>query len=96
MTQQPQPNATRTWMRILTSPSYVLAIMLGLVFPIWKPWSFFVVAVAVMIVVRIVYLAALWRFVKGDGRPPARFIVCSMGIQLVMLVIAAFLLSQRA
>ena len=82
------------WVRALNIPIYVLALLLGITFPYWQPFSFFAVSLFVGLVYSYAYTQALHYFMRHS--PPLRarhFILVVLVAQGLVLSVTLYLMS---
>jgi hypothetical protein len=82
------------WVRVLNIPTYVFAFLLGIAFPYWQPYSFFLVSLLTGLVYSFFLSRAVQSFLRiQPPRPAWQLAVAVVSTQLIVLVAALYLLS---
>ena len=88
------PEASPRWLRALNLPTYALAFLLGVAFPYWQPFSFFVVSLLTVLVYSFFLSRAVRSFLCNQSpRPVWQLVLAVVSAQLVVLSAALYALS---
>ena len=88
------PQSSPRWLRVLNIPTYVLAFLLGVAFPYWQPFSFFLVSLVTMLGYSYFLSGAVHSFVRiQPPRPVWQLVLAVVSTQLVVLGIALYALA---
>ena len=88
---QPRDVRYPRWLRVLNIPTYLLAFLLGIAFPYWQPYAFFLVSLFVGLVYSFFLSRAVRSFLlTRPPRPAWQLALAVLASQLVVLVAALY------